>query len=143
MLLAIVIFFIFVSILYTTGGRALKEKTCVIQVLLFQRALIPVVELLHTILDFHLVVPSEAVELAHVDELARCAIWFCRVPDNLTLEADRVLYEVSQGFDGKLLASTHVDVAVADLSKRRDGATAPFTVIAVHLAISLHTIEYR
>ena len=48
---------------------------------------IPLIELLYAFLDLNLVGPSQRVELAHVDELARCAVGFVGVKDNRSLEA--------------------------------------------------------
>ena len=90
---------------------------------LLQCALVPLIEFLHTVFNLDLVVPAEAVEFAYVDELARGAIGFCCVPNDFAFEADRVLYEIGESFDGQFLACTNVDMAVANLTKRWDGTT--------------------
>ena len=51
-------------------------------------------------------------------------------------------YKLRKFTDGELLAGTHVDVAVANLTERWDSATTALRVVSIHSTIYLGTIEY-
>ena len=79
--------------------------------------------------------PAEAVELAHVNELARGAIGLAGIEHDFAFEAYGLYNEFAKFTDGEFLACTYVDVAVADFTKFRDGAATACAVIAVDCAI--------
>ena len=62
--------------------------------LVLQTLLIPVEELLHTILDLYLVSPAEAMELIYRDELSWGSIWLAGIKLNLTLETYSLYYKL-------------------------------------------------
>ena len=104
--------------------------------------LVPVEEFLYTFVDFDLVRPAEAVELAHVDELARGAVGLACVKHDFTFETNRLHDEFAEFTDGEFLARTHVDVAVADFTELRDGAATACAVVAVHCAIDARAVMH-
>ena len=55
------------------------------------RVAIPVVELGHTLLYLHTMLPTQAMELRDIDQLARRAVGFVAVPDDSTFESDSSL----------------------------------------------------
>ena len=79
------------------------------------RVAIPVVELGHTLLYLHTMLPSQAMELRDVDQLARRTVGFVAVPDDSTFESDGARHQFGQRADGQLLARSDVDMAVAYL----------------------------
>jgi len=97
--------------------------------------LVPVEEFLYAFVDFDLVSPAEAVELAHVNELARGAIGLACIEHDFAFEADRLHDEFAEFTDGEFLARTHVDVAIADFTELRDGAATASAVVTVYSAI--------
>ena len=66
--------------------------------------------------------PSEAVELIYRDGLAHGSIWLAGVKLYLTLETYSLYYKLRKLTDGKFLTSSHIDVAVANLTERWNGA---------------------
>ena len=104
--------------------------------------LVPVEEFLYTFVDFDLVRPAEAVELAYVDKLARSAVGLACVKHDFTFETDRLHDEFAEFADGEFLARTHVDVAVADFTELRNGAATACAVVAVHCAIDARAVMY-
>lgn len=104
--------------------------------------LVPVEEFLHALVDFDLVRPAEAVELAHVDELARGAVGLARVEHDFAFETDRLHDEFAEFADGEFLARTHIDVAVADFAKLGDCTAAASAVVAVHCAIDARAVMH-
>lgn len=97
--------------------------------------LVPVEEFLYAFVDFDLVSPAEAVELAYVDKLARSAVGLACIKHDFAFEANRLHHEFAEFADGEFLARTDVDVAVADFTEFRDGAATACAVVAVHCAI--------
>ena len=79
--------------------------------------------------------PTKAMELAHVDELARCAIGLASVKEHFAFEAHRLHHEFAQFADGKFLARTYVDVAVTDFTEFRDGSATACAVVTVNCTI--------
>ena len=67
--------------------------------------------------------PAEAVELIYRDELAHGSIWLAGVKLYLAFETYCLYYKLRMFTDGKLLTGSHIDVAVANLTERWDGAT--------------------
>ena len=80
--------------------------------------------------------PAEAVELAHVDELARGTVGLAGIKHDFAIETDRLHHEFAEFADGEFLARTHIDVAVADFAKLGDCTAAASAVVAVHCAIN-------
>ena len=76
--------------------------------------------------------PTEAMKFANIDELTRCAIGLTCIKEHFAFEADRFHHEFAEFADGEFLASTHVDVAVADFSEARYSAATACAVVAVH-----------
>lgn len=62
--------------------------------LIFQTFLIPLIEFLYAVFDFHFVSPSEAVELVHADELSWSAVGFAGVKLHRALEAYCLYHEL-------------------------------------------------
>ncbi len=87
--------------------------------------------------------PAEAVELAHVDELAHGAVGLGGVELDCALEADRLDHKLAELAYGQFLARAHINVAVAYLAERRDGAAAARAVVAIHNAVGSHAVMYR
>ena len=79
--------------------------------------------------------PAEAVELAHVNELARGAIGLACVKHDFAFEADRLHHKFAEFTDGEFLARTDVDVAVADFTEFRDSSATASAVVTVYSAI--------
>lgn len=75
---------------------------------------VPFVQPVDALVDFYLVMPAEAVQLADVRELAEGAVRFGGVPAQLTSEADFLHYLPGDLADADFLACAHVYVAVAD-----------------------------
>ena len=90
--------------------------------------------------DFDLVLPSEGVELADIDELAHGAIGLGGVELDCAGEANGFDYELGELADGELFAGAHVDVAVADLAKGWDGSSSTCGVVAVNNSIGFDAI---
>ena len=86
--------------------------------------------------------PAEAVELAHVDELARGAVGLARVEHDFAIETDRLHDEFAEFADGEFLARTHVDVAVADFAKLGDCTAAASAVVTVYGAVYARAVMY-
>ena len=86
--------------------------------------------------------PTEAMELAHVNKLARGSVGLAGVEKNFTFEANRLHHELAEFADGEFLASAHVDVAVADFAEAGNRATAARTVVAVHRPIGTGAIMH-
>lgn len=97
--------------------------------------LVPVEEFLYAFVDFDLVSPAEAVELAHVNELARGAIGLACIKHDFAFEADRLHDEFAEFADGEFLARAHVDVAIADFTEFRDSSATASAVVTVYSAI--------
>lgn len=101
---------------------------------------VPFIQAVDTLVDFHLVVPSQAVQLAHVRQLAQRAVRFRRIPAQLTLEADFLHDFLGHLADRQFLARAHVDVAVADF---RDAVGVLYRVVIrlleVHVQQHMHT----
>ena len=72
---------------------------------------------MHALVNFDFVRPSEAMELAYVDKLARRAIGLACVKNDFAFEADCFHDEFAEFADGEFLARAHIDVAVADLAQ--------------------------
>ena len=79
--------------------------------------------------------PTEAVELAHVDELARGTVGLAGVKYDFAFETNRLDDEFAEFADGEFLARAHIDVAVADFTEFRDGSATACTVVAVNGSI--------
>ena len=86
--------------------------------------------------------PTEAVEFAHIDELARSSIGLARVKHHIAFEADCFYDKFAEFADGEFLACTHVNVAVADFAEFRDSSTAACAVVAVNGAIDACSVMH-
>ena len=60
--------------------------------------------------------PAEGVELADVDELAHCAVRLAGVELDCSRKANCLDYQLRQFPDGQFLASTDIDMTIADLT---------------------------
>ena len=105
------------------------------------RVAIPVVELGHTLLYLHTMLPSQAMELRDVDQLARRTVGFVAVPDDSSFESDGARHQFGQRADGQFLARSDVDMAVAYLPQGRDGAPSSLGVVAIDRAVRSRTVE--
>lgn len=85
------------------GGQVTKRRAAIqpsllssihIWYLVLQTFLIPVEELLHTILNLNLVSPAEAMKLIYRDELSWGSIWLAGIKLNLTLETYSLHYKL-------------------------------------------------
>lgn len=73
---------------------------------------VPFIQAVNTFVYLHFVVPAQAVQLAHVGQLAQRTVRFRRIPAQFPLEAD-FLHDFLRHFaDRHFLTRTHVDVAV-------------------------------
>ena len=100
------------------GGDALPAYSCYFLcffIFFLLRVAIPVVELGHTLLYLHTMLPTQAMELRDVDQLTRRAVGFVAVPDDSSFESDGTRHQFGQRADGQFLARSDVDMAVAYL----------------------------
>ena len=74
-----------------------------------QTLFIPLIEFGNAFFDFHMVMPSETVQLAHVNELAHSAIGFAGIKGNFALKAYGLDNELGELTDGEFLAGAHVE----------------------------------
>ena len=79
---------------------------------------IPLPQPPYAIVDLHLVMPSQAVDFAHVGEFAWCAVGLGGIPSQLALEIGGFHHLFGQFADGQFLARANVDVAIAYLRFR-------------------------
>ena len=63
------------------------------------------------------------MELIYRDEPAHGSSWLAGVKLYLAFETYYLYYKLRMLTDGKLLTGSHIDVAVANLTERWDGAT--------------------
>ena len=77
---------------------------------------VPFIQAVNTFVYFYFMMPSQAVQLAYVRQLAQCAVRFRCIPAQFTLEADFLHDFLCHFADRHFLARTHVDVAVTDFS---------------------------
>ena len=111
--------------------------------LVLQTLLIPVEELLHSILDLNLVSPAEAMKLIYRDELSWGSIRLAGIKLYIAFETYGLYHKFRKFTDSEFLAGAHIDVAVANLTERWDSTTTAFRVVSIHSTIYLGTIEYR
>ena len=92
-------------------------KTCTGSNSFSQRGLVPVEQHLHSIFDFDLVGPAEAVEFSHVDKLARCSVRLGRVEHDLTAKAHSFHHKFAQLSDSQFFTRTDIYMAIADFTQ--------------------------
>ena len=80
---------------------------------------VPLIETVYALVDFYLVMPSQGVEFAHIDEFARRAVGLGGIPAQFALKAHLCHYLLSQLAYGEFLSRTHIDMAVAHLAASR------------------------
>lgn len=107
-----------------------------------QRGFVPVEKALDTFSDFYLVGPAKAVELLYINELAHGAIGLAGIKLNFAFKAYCLDNQLGELTDGEFLASTYIDVTVADLTQTGDVAATTGTVVSVHRTIGAGTIVY-
>ena len=122
------------------GFRISTNRFCALGL---QRSLVPRIEFSHAFIDLHLVMPTQTVEFAHINELSWRSVGFVLVPTELAFEAYYCYNLLRQLSDSQLLSCTHIDMAVAYLTQRRDSSTASFGVVSVYLTIGFYTVEHR
>ena len=104
--------------------------------------LVPVEKFLYAFVNFDLVGPAEAMELTHVNELARRAIGLACVKEHFAFKANSLHDEFAEFADGQFLTRTHVDVAIADFTEFRNGAATARAVVTVYCAINACAIMH-
>ena len=82
-----------------------------------QTLLIPIIESFHTVFDLYLMMPTQAMEFAHVNEFAHDAVRFGGIENDLPLKTHRLRHQLAQFTNRQFLACTHIDMAVADLTQ--------------------------
>ena len=67
---------------------------------------VPFIQAVNTFVYFYFMVPSQAMQLAYVRQLAQCAVRFRGIPSKLTLETDFLHDFLSHFTDRYFLART-------------------------------------
>ena len=86
--------------------------------------------------------PTQRVQLAHVNELAHGAIGLAGVKLHFAFKAYCLDNQLGELTDGEFLASADIDVTVANLTQTGDVAATTGTVVSVHRTIGAGTIMY-
>ena len=103
--------------------------------LFFKTLLIPIEQALYTLFDFYFVCPTEGVELGDIDELAHSAIGLGNIKLYGALEAYGLDNKLREFTDAEFFTSTYIDMAVANLAKTGDIATAACAMVTVNSTI--------
>ena len=94
---------------------------------------------MNALVDFNLVVPAEAVQLAHVGEFLQSAVRLRGVPEQLALEANLRHNLFGALADRNLLARAHIDMAVAHLDDAvRILGRSVIRVLEIHVQQHVH-----
>ena len=86
--------------------------------------------------------PTEAVEFAYINELARGSIGLACIEHDFAFEADCFYDEFAEFADGEFLTCAHIDVAVANFTEFGDGSATACTVVAVNGSIDACSIMH-
>ena len=86
-----------------------------------------------------MMMPTQRVQLAHINELAHSAVGLAGIKGYFALKANGLDNELGELTDGEFLAGAHIDVAVADLAQAGDITATAGTVVAVNGTIGTGT----
>ena len=86
--------------------------------------------------------PSKPVQFADIDHLAHGAIGFGGIELHLTFKANGLDDQFGKLADGQFLAGADVDMAVADLTQGRNGASPTLTGITIDDSFRAGSVEH-
>ena len=94
---------------------------------------VPLVQAVYALIYLYGMVPSQAVQFAHVGHLEHGSVGLCPIPTEFSLESCLGSYLLGTLSDADLVACAHIDMAVAYLTD--------VVAVDLHLCVVHHILE--